>query len=169
MHMVATQPQVLRGRYGAPYDRVQAVVDRLLTGRVAPRVLEAGCGSLSRVQLPDDAYLIGVDITQRQLDANTMLDERILGNLETHAWPPASIDMVVCWDVIEHLSNLGAALDRLQAALKPGGAMVLAFPNPWSLKGMVTKLTPYWVHYIFYRYVIGDKRPRSQSDQFPTF
>jgi hypothetical protein len=44
--------------------------------------------------------------------------------------------------VIEHLPEPTKALDRLIAALNLGGGLVLAFPNLWSLKGLVTKFTP---------------------------
>ena len=45
---------------------------------------------------------------------------------------------------------------------------MLAFPNILSYKGLVTRLTPYWLHALFYRVVIGDKR-KTDFGQFPTF
>jgi SAM-dependent methyltransferase len=163
-------PAQLRGRHGDPQPRVQRVVDRLLAGKDRPRVLEAGCGSLTRVQLPAGRTLVGIDIEQRQLDRNTALDEKILGDLQNFETPVPGFDLVLCWDVIEHLPEPMKALERLTAALNPGGGLVLAFPNLWSLKGLVTKFTPYAVHALFYRYVVGDKRrPDDDWDQFPTF
>lgn len=162
-------PKQLRGRHGDPQPRVQEVVDQVLEGRDRPRVLEAGCGSLSRVRLPDRRVLVGIDIEQRQLDRNTSLDERILGDLQTMAMPVSGYDLVLCWDVIEHLSSPMEALERMTAALNPGGGLVLAFPHLWSLKGLLTKFTPYFVHALFYRHVVGDKRRSDEWDQFPTF
>jgi SAM-dependent methyltransferase len=112
--------------------------------------------------------MVGVDITPRQLEKNTLLDEKHLGDLQSFALPGAAFDLVICWDVVEHLPDPVKALERMHAALAPGGGMVLAFPNLWSLKGLVTKFTPYIVHEWFYRYVIGDKRARNEWDQFPT-
>ncbi|MCT7368212.1 class I SAM-dependent methyltransferase [Mycolicibacterium llatzerense] len=162
-------PAQLRGRHGDPHPRVQEVVDRLLEGKDRPRVLEAGCGSLSRVTLPSGRVLVGIDIEQRQLDRNTSLDEKILGDLQTMATPVAGYDLVLCWDVIEHLPLPMNALERMTAALNPGGGLVLAFPHLWSLKGLLTKFTPFFVHALFYRYVVGDKRRSDEWDQFPTF
>jgi 2-polyprenyl-3-methyl-5-hydroxy-6-metoxy-1,4-benzoquinol methylase len=159
----------MHGRYGDPRPRVQQVVDRLLAGKDNPRVLEAGCGSLSRIDLPQGRTLVGIDIEQRQLDRNTSLDEKILGDLQTFEAPTPGFDLVLCWDVIEHLPEPIKALDRLTAALNPGGGLVLAFPHLWSLKGLVTKFTPFWVHALFYRYVVGDKRSQDEWDQFPTY
>lgn len=162
-------PKQLRGRHGDPLPRVQEVVDQVLEGRDRPRVLEAGCGSLSRVKLPNRRVLVGIDIEQRQLDRNTSLDEKILGDLQTMATPVTGYDLVLCWDVIEHLPSPMEALERMTAALNPGGGLVLAFPHLWSLKGLLTKLTPFFVHALFYRYIVGDKRRSDEWDQFPTF
>ncbi|MUL63469.1 hypothetical protein BOO86_03245 [Mycobacterium sp. CBMA 234] len=162
-------PTQLRGRHGDPHQRVQGVVDQVLEGTDRPRVLEAGCGSLSRVNLPNQRVLVGIDIEQRQLDRNTSLDEKILGDLQTMATPVSGYDLVLCWDVIEHLPSPMQALERMTAALNPGGGLVLAFPHLWSLKGLLTKFTPYFVHALFYRYIVGDKRRSDEWDQFPTF
>jgi SAM-dependent methyltransferase len=159
---------VLKGRHGDPKSRVDAVVARLLAGVPRPRVLEAGCGSSSRVDLPAGRRLVGIDISQRQLDNNTVLDEKHLGDLQTYVFPAEGFDLILCWDVIEHLPDPAKALERMAASLNPGGSLVLAFPNLWSLKGLVTKFTPYKVHEWFYRYVIGDKRASNEWDQFGT-
>lgn len=161
-------PIVIKGRAGDPKARVDAVVARLLAGKARPRILEAGCGSSSRVELPADRHLVGIDIAQRQLDNNTVLDEKHLGDLQTYVFPGPGFELILCWDVIEHLPEPIQALERMAGWLEPGGALLLAFPNLWSLKGLVTKFTPYKVHEWFYRYVIGDKRSVKEWDQFGT-
>lgn len=148
---------------------LQAALDRLLAGRSGLRVLEAGCGSTSRVRLPEGATLVGIDISESQLARNTVLHERVLGDVQSHRWPQPEFDVIVSWDVLEHLPRPLDALDRLFAALKPGGIVVLALPNLYSIKGLVTRCTPYRVHEWFYRYVIGDRRAKHEFDQFPTY
>jgi SAM-dependent methyltransferase len=149
--------------------KLQNMLDRLMAGRSNVRLLEAGCGSTSHLRLPSDWHLVGVDISENQLRRNKHLHEKILGDLQTHVWPANSFDIIVCWDVLEHLPEPGKAMDQLLHALKPEGLMVLAMPNLYSIKGLVTKLTPYAFHKWFFRYVIGDKRDMSEFDQFPTF
>ena len=156
------------GRHGDPLARVQAVLDTLLADTPAPRVLEAGCGSTSRIALPRQRQLVGIDISERQLARHPSLDERVLGDLETTTWPANSFDLVVCWDVIEHLNRPDLAMTQLMASLRPGGGLLLAFPHFWSLKGLVTKLTPFGFHAWFYRHILGDRRERAALDQFPT-
>jgi SAM-dependent methyltransferase len=141
----------------------------LLMTQPAPTVLEAGCGSTSHLPLPADAHLVGIDISENQLRRDTRLHERILGDLCTHRLPRDRFDLVVCWDVLEHLPEPVGALRSMFSSVKPGGLLVVAMPNLWSLKGMATKLTPFAVHRAFYRYVIGDRRPPSEFDQFPTY
>jgi SAM-dependent methyltransferase len=157
----------LRGRNGDPQQRVQQVIDDALNDIPAPRVLEAGCGSMTRIVLPACCTIAGIDISARQLDRNTTLNEKIQGDLQQYQWGPPGFDLIVCWDVIEHLEDPRSALQNLAAALNPGGTMVLAFPHFWSLKGLVTKFTPFKVHAWFY-YLLGDKRRIEELDQFPT-
>jgi len=149
--------------------KLQAVIDRLMANRADVCLLEAGCGSVSHLKLNNAWRMVGIDIAEHQLARNAMLQEKILGDVQTYVWPKDSFDMIVSWDVLEHLSEPRKALERFSDALRPGGIMVFALPNLYSLKGLITKFTPYVVHEWFYRYIIGDKRDKSQFDQFPTF
>jgi SAM-dependent methyltransferase len=149
--------------------QLQAVVFGLLPKKAQLRVLEAGCGSTSHIELNPQWHLTGIDLSERQLAKNTHLQEKVLGNLELHQWRDSNFDLVVCWDVVEHLPNPRLALKNLFDAVGPQGLVVLAFPNYTSIKGWVTKLTPFWVHLFFYRVLIGDKRPSEDMGQFPTY
>lgn len=144
-------------------------VQKHLPSRSPLRVLEAGCGSTSHLPLDPSWQLTGIDLSRRQLDRNTHLHEKVLGNLETHDWDAARFDLIVCWDVIEHLPNPNNALIRMMRGLAPGGLLVLAFPHLQSVKGIVTKLTPYWAHVAFYRYFMGQSAETAEANQFPTY
>jgi 2-polyprenyl-3-methyl-5-hydroxy-6-metoxy-1,4-benzoquinol methylase len=49
---------------------------------------------------------------------------------------PASFDAIVCGDLVEHLRDPGAALQRLRPLLRPGGRLVLSTPNVanWAMR-----------------------------------
>lgn len=147
-------------------------VSRLIWEKLGSRawcILEAGCGSASHLSIPDDATLVGIDISNRQLSRNTRLNEAIVGDIQVFPLPNESFDLVVCWDVLEHLPDPEKALFNLFEAARPGGLVLLAFPNLLSLKGLVTRFTPFFVHLWFYRYIIGDHRDPKDMDQFPTY
>jgi SAM-dependent methyltransferase len=122
-------------------------------------VYEAGGGSISF--LPPDilrrAQITVVDIDEEQLRKNGYAHNAILGDIQTHRFEPNSFDLVNCYNVIEHLPDVEAALTGFFHSLKPGGLALIAAPNPKSLSGVVTKYTPHWFHVWFYRYVRGEK------------
>jgi SAM-dependent methyltransferase len=132
--------------------RAQVLVDELLApgGKF---VLDAGCGSLSHLRLDAAERRVGIDISPLQLERNTGLDERIVGDIETYPFSPGSFDLVIAWFVLEHLERPVEALDNLVAAARPGALIVVGVPNVQSIKGIVTKLTPAWAHVVVVRRV----------------
>ena len=166
-----TEPSAAPGSH-EPNDLedLQSRVGRWLGKRGGVTVLEAGCGSTSHLDLAGVARIVGIDISEAQLRRHPQLDERILGDLQTYPLPAAGYDLIVSWDVLEHLSEPEAALEILFRALKGDGLMVLAFPHLLSLKGLLTRYTGYGFHLLFYRRVIGDRRSMDQGfGQFPTY
>jgi len=119
-------------------------------------LLEAGCGSLSRLKIPK-AKLTGIDISQKQLDRNTLLTEKICGDLQTYPLEKNKFTLCICWDVIEHIKNPAAALKNMCNCVKLGGHVVLALPNVRSLKGLVTKFTPHCFHVWYYKNILGNQ------------
>lgn len=121
-------------------------------------VLEAGCGSASRFDL-SRAQASGIDISPQQLEKNSVLKEKVCADLETYenpAWQ-GRFDYIICWDVLEHLRHPAEVLKRFNLWLKNGGKMILAFPSPHTLKGIVTKYSPLWIHKLFYFF--ASRRP----------
>ncbi len=151
-------------------EKLQAFIDKYLSTRSSPRVLEAGCGSLTHIKLPQDAYIVGIDISKEQLERNKSLDEAIHGDIQTYDLPQAAFDMIVCWNVLEHLKHPEEALKRFHLALKEDGILVINAPNPVSTKGIFTRITPYWFHLWFYRNVRGWKEAgKNGNPPFPTY
>lgn len=151
-------------------EELQAVVTEFASGRDGIRVLEAGCGSLSHVDLGRGAYVVGIDINEIQLEKNAGLNEKILGDVESHDFPPRSFDAIVCWYVFEHLSHPERAVARFARSLRPGGIVVLALPNAHSVKGLVTKVTPFRFHVWVRRRLLGRAHAGTPGHgPFPTF
>lgn len=135
----------------------------LLEGKNRIKLLEAGCGSSNFFKFKADVHAVGIDISQEQLERNKVVQEKILGDLQTYPLPKGEFDVVACWTVLEHLSEPNDALLNMFASVKPGGLVILGFPNLLSFKGIVTKFTPYWFHKLFYYFI------KTLHPPFPTY
>ena len=136
------------------------------------RIYEAGGGSTSFLPLEvlRRAHVTVVDIDADQICNNDYAQETILGDVQVHRFAPDSFDLVICYNVIEHLPDVEAALLRFCKSLKPGGLLFIGAPNPRSLSGVVTKYSPHWFHVWFYRHVRGEKHAGLPGEApFPTF
>jgi SAM-dependent methyltransferase len=138
--------------------KAQDLLVKTLAGKPV-RIYEAGGGSVSVLPLAAfDGYKITVvDIDEVQLEHNSYADEKILGNIETHSFPPNSFDLIVCHNVIEHLPAADKAFKQFYSALAPGGLVFVSAPNPESLFGMITKHSPHWFHVWVYRVLFRHK------------
>jgi SAM-dependent methyltransferase len=144
-------------------NEVSLTADSLLDGRSRIKLLEAGCGSATHIKLSAEVYIVGVDISQEELDKNRTVHDKILGDIQTYPLPEREFDAVICWDVLEHLPRPQDALRNLFRAVRPDGLVILGMPNLLSIKGVVTKVTPFWFHELFYRYM------KYTSRHFPTY
>jgi SAM-dependent methyltransferase len=149
---------------------LQDVVDSALRDRNAISVLDAGCGAATSLSLRPPAHLVGIDMSRRQLERHARLDERIVGDIQTHSFPADSFDVVIAWQVLEHLPAPEEALARFRDALKDGGLLILSLPNVLSVKGLVTKFTPHSFHVWAYRRLFGMKDAGIDDNApFPTY
>jgi SAM-dependent methyltransferase len=51
------------------------------------------------------------------------------GTIDNHKFPAGGFDMVTLWDVIEHLVDPKKALRQIARLLKPGGILLINFPD----------------------------------------
>jgi 2-polyprenyl-3-methyl-5-hydroxy-6-metoxy-1,4-benzoquinol methylase len=130
-------------------------------------ILEAGCGSMSKVTFPGEYRIIGVDISEKQLERNDHLAEKICADIQHYDLGKERFDVIICWDVLEHLQQPDLAMSLFEKAVKRGGLVILALPNLLSLKGLFTKFTPHWVHVLYYRWIL--KRADAGKHDTPPF
>jgi SAM-dependent methyltransferase len=138
-------------------------------GRLA--IYEAGGGSSSflPMDLLGRSHVTVVDIDEDQVRNNSYADDAILGDVQTHQFPADTFDLVICYNVIEHLPDVEAALMNFRNALRRGGMILIGAPNPRSLSGLVTKYSPHWFHVWFYRNIRGIKTAGLPGEApFPT-
>lgn len=120
------------------------------TDRLA--VLEAGCGRYRHLVYPPGAVITGLDISAEQIANNEYAHEKLVGDVQTWS-TDRQWDAVVCIFLLEHVDDPAAAVANLVGWTRPGGLLIIAVPNLHSLKGIVTRLTPFAFHHWFYRNV----------------
>jgi SAM-dependent methyltransferase len=105
------------------------------------RVLDVGCSSgyLARPLAARGNTIVGIELDPDAARAAEEFCEQVLvGDVETMELPlePGSFDVVLGGDVIEHLRNPAAALERLRPLLRPGGRVVVSTPNVanWAIR-----------------------------------
>jgi SAM-dependent methyltransferase len=149
---------------------LQQVIDKLLNNRQNLKVLEAGCGSATEIKIPEDAYFVGIDISEKQLERNSLLKEKILGDIQSYDLPASDFDVIVCFYVLEHVPKPELALKNFLRSIKEEGIIILALPNVLSIWGLTTKLTPHGFHIWVYRNIFGEKKAGTDDvGPFPTF
>lgn len=143
---------------GIPKSKLQKYLDMVLKNKETIRVLEAGCGSMNQIELKQKKHITGIDISQKQLDRNINLDDKILGDLQYYNYQPEIFDLIVCWDVLEHIPNPLLVLDGFTIAIKKEGLIILKLPNVLSFKGLLTKYLPLYFHTLVYKHIYKSKR-----------
>lgn len=87
--------------------------------------------------------LIGIDIDPAELALNPMLDEAVAADVcETLGVADASVDLVLCRAVVEHLHDTGAFIRNVHAALRPDGRAVFVFANKWAPPIILNRMIP---------------------------
>lgn len=115
--------------------RIAAALIRSYPGfRPGAAVLDAGCGtgaslSWARTELRASS-IAGIDISPYAIEFchRRGLDDVSTGSVLDLPFEDARFDVVLCWDVLQHLPTDGGdvrALRELRRVLKPGGAAIL--------------------------------------------
>lgn len=124
------------------------------------QILEAGCGQRWELRLEGVQYtLTGVDLDKAALDIRKDvvkdLDHIIQGDLLYVDLEGKKYDVIYCAFVLEHVQGAEKVLRRFMSWLKPNGLLIIRIPDPDSVQGFVTRISPHWVHVFYYRYILG--------------
>lgn len=149
------------------YLAVQRILDETLDS--CPNdinILEAGCGSISYFRFNEKAHITGIDISERQLSRNRSIEMGVVGDIQVYDFQPSSFDVVICWNVLEHVQHPELALDKFVNAVKENGLIILGLPNLLSVKGLLAKYTPHLFHVWIYKYLFKHDNP-GEDDRAP--
>jgi SAM-dependent methyltransferase len=137
------------------------------------RILEAGCGRRWSLDLAGvNFHLVGVDLNANAMRLRTEvgdLHEAITGDLRTINLPAESYDVAFSSFVLEHVEGAQQVLDRLVAAVRPGGLLLVRIPDRDSVYGFITRHSPHWLHVQYKRHIRRIKQAGTPGwGPFPT-
>jgi len=93
------------------------------------RVLDLGCGPMGLIHFLDDAAeRIRIDPLLHQYDSRMPLPDRQLslaGIAEALPLASSSIDIVICFNALDHMRDPAAALREIRRVLRPEGSLLL--------------------------------------------
>lgn len=120
-------------------------------------ILEAGCGQRWALDLGGNEYfLTGIDISEEALEIRKRkygdLDKIIIGDLTSIKLRNSEYDIIYCSYVLEHITNAEDLLNNFFTWLKPNGILVIFIPDRDTVKGFITRITPFRFHIFYTKY-----------------
>ena len=136
---MTTQDYSAKG--GDYFGNVRSEIAPLLPAH-ATRVLDVGCGAGATLQWLQQqgrcSTTVGIELFVAAAEvARGRVDELRVGNAESiidGAFEPASFDLVLCLDVLEHMIDPWAFVAQVQRLLKPGATLIASIPNVRHLR-----------------------------------
>lgn len=161
-HQQAGRPAADRPGAAGPAARYWPAADQLngwIRDYVAARpgqqvtVLYAGCvtapSGLGAAWLQEAGFDVRVNlvdddqpVTREAVAASPALARCILGDLRTVPLPPRSCDLVLSSFLLDRVRHAEVVLDRLAAATKPGGLLLLCIRDRDCAAGFLDRLLP---------------------------
>lgn len=138
---------VLPDRYRVP---LREGFDASIRERLEPgiQILDIGSGRHPAIPLderPEGVRYVGLDLSAEELRAagNGAYDEMVETDA-TRLRPELEnrFDLVISWQVLEHVPDMEATLANVYRYLKPGGRFVAQFSGAWSAFGVINRLLP---------------------------
>jgi SAM-dependent methyltransferase len=169
--MTQAMPRYLPARYHRPVWHLGEQFDQVMLDSLRPgmRILDLGSGrgpALWPKDRPPGTVYAGLDISLSELQAAPAgsYDEMYQADA-TKRVPELenSFDLVVSFQVFEHVKPLDVAFENMRAYLKPGGRAIVQMSGTWSVFGMINQVIPQGLSV----WVLQKATGRSKESVFP--
>jgi SAM-dependent methyltransferase len=107
-------------------SKLSADVHALIAHTEPGLALDLGCG-----RSPYAQPMAAAGHTVRTLDVTAESEPDYVGTAEETGLPDASIDLVVCTQVLEHCTEPWTAVRELARIVRPGGYALVSVPHVW--------------------------------------
>jgi SAM-dependent methyltransferase len=117
--------------------------------------------------LPARCTYIGLDVSGDELRRAEpgAYDDLLVGDIcERQPATEGRFDLVISWQVLEHVPSMHRALATTHAALVPGGRMVSMLSGAWAMHAVAARVIPYRVSTWLQARLLG----MVPEDKFPT-
>jgi SAM-dependent methyltransferase len=143
-------PSYLPARYHRPVWHLGERFDEAMLAALQPgmRILDLGSGrspALWPKDRPHDATYAGLDISLTELQAAPAGSYDEMYQADATKRMPAlenRFDLVVSFQVFEHVKPLDVAFENMRSYLKPGGTAIVQMSGTWSVFGMINQVIP---------------------------
>jgi 2-polyprenyl-3-methyl-5-hydroxy-6-metoxy-1,4-benzoquinol methylase len=104
------------------------------------RILDVGCatGDFLRVARDRGWKVFGADPSAARAQVEAAGIPLVGSTIDDADIEPASLDAVTFWDVLEHVADPVAGLDRARTLLRPGGVIALTVPDSANLLARIS-------------------------------
>ena len=163
---------VLAGRLPARYDyRLQDVFLQRLTPLLRPdmAIFDVGAGrspTLPPTGRPAGCRYVGLDISAEELAAAPpgAYDEAIAADVTGAFEISEPVDVVLSWQVLEHVKPIDRAFENLHASLKPGGTLLAMTSGGRAIFAVLARLMPHALRSLIMVRLLG----HAADEKFPT-
>lgn len=165
-------PLVRQGRLPERYaEPMQAEFFRRVQSLLVPDVaiLDVGAGrypTLAPADRPAGCRYVGLDIEASELDAAApgAYDEGVVADITKPLEREGEFDLILSWQVLEHVSPLADAFENLRAALRPGGTMLAQLTGSNAGFALLGRLLPHAMRVRIATRLLGHQ----EEEKFPT-
>ncbi|HWF56521.1 MAG TPA: class I SAM-dependent methyltransferase [Solirubrobacteraceae bacterium] len=162
-------------RAGRLPDRYAYRMQDVLLERLAPllvegvRILDVGAGRSPTIppeDRPAGCIYVGTDISAQELDSAPpgAYDQTVVQDISASPGELRDFDLILTWQVLEHVPNLAAALANLGSALRPGGVLLAQTSGSYAAFAVLARVMPHKLRVWAMARFLGHK----EEQKFPT-
>jgi SAM-dependent methyltransferase len=132
-------------------------------------ILDVGAGrspTLSPADRPVGCRYLGLDISAAELEAagTGAYDEHYVHDVVAPLPEVRDVDVVISWQVLEHVSSLPRALTNLRATLRPGGTLLAQTSGSFAVFALAARVMPHQLRVKAMARYLG----HHEDEKFPT-